>query len=52
MKWFKNWRQVAGWILAVAILIFLGRTLLTAFIVLLIGYLFFLRLSKNFGEEL
>jgi lipopolysaccharide transport system permease protein len=32
--------------------LFLGRTLLTAFIVLLIGYLFFLRLSKNFGEEL
>ncbi len=28
MKWFKNWRRVAGWLLAVAILYFLGRTLL------------------------
>ncbi|MGB8647061.1 MAG: lysylphosphatidylglycerol synthase domain-containing protein [Anaerolineae bacterium] len=27
MKWLKNWRRLAGWVLAVAILIFLGATL-------------------------
>lgn len=33
-------------------LAFLGRTLITAFVILVVGYLFFMRLSHKFGEEL
>jgi lipopolysaccharide transport system permease protein len=31
---------------------FLGRTLVTAFVVLALGFVFFVRASRNFGEEL
>ncbi len=33
-------------------LAFLGRTLLTSFVVLVLGFIFFVRLSRKFGEEL
>lgn len=33
-------------------LLFLGRTLVTAFVILILGYLFFIRASRKFGEEL
>lgn len=33
-------------------LAFLGRTLITAFVILVLGYLFFIRASRKFGEEL
>jgi lipopolysaccharide transport system permease protein len=33
-------------------LAFLGRTLITAFVILIAGYIFFVRASRKFGEEL
>jgi len=33
-------------------LAFLGRTLITAFVILVLGYLFFIHASRKFGEEL